>query len=165
MFDNCYPHPARFASLRSASASDPPHKGEGGASGSAGALACVRVPGPSGRRRLLRGLAHEFTRLGHPIIQRDRVPRRKFGRAPATIGMFALIYALERDEEPLTAARLARFAGMSEPQVHIHVQKLIDRGLVSREKIKGPHGKGRSFRLSIKHTGKTKRLIAAIESK
>lgn len=77
--------------------------------------------------------------------------------------MFALIYVLERDEEPLTAAPLARLTGLSEAQVHTHVQKLVDRKLVVRKKIKGPHGKRRSLRLSVKHTARTKRLIEMLD--
>lgn len=79
------------------------------------------------------------------------------------VGLFTLIYMMERDEEPLTAARLARFTGLAEAQVHTHLQKLIKRKLVDRTEIKSKHGKGRSYRLSVKHNAKTKRLIAALE--
>ena len=79
------------------------------------------------------------------------------------VGLFTLIYMMERDEEPLTAARLARFTGLAEAQVSTHLQKLIKRDLVERTEITSKHGKGRSYQLSIKHTAKTKRLIDAIE--
>jgi predicted transcriptional regulator len=98
----------------------------------------------------------------------DRIVQRTFaGETPAArlqqIGMFALIYMLERDEEPLTAARLARYTGLADGQVLTHLKKLMKRDLIKRTKITSKHGKGRSFQISIKHNAKTKRLIEALE--
>src|SRR5882672_8498830 len=98
----------------------------------------------------------------------ERIVKRTFaGETPAArlqqVGMFALIYMLERDEEPLTAARLARFTGLADGQVLTHLKKLIKRDLIKRTKITSKHGKGRSYQLSIKHNAKTKRLIEALQ--
>src|SRR4051794_19277260 len=98
----------------------------------------------------------------------ERIVKRTFaGETPAArlqqVGMFALIYMLERDEEPPTAARLARYTGLADGQVLTHLRKLLKRDLIKRSKITSKHGKGRSYQISIKHNAKTKRLIEALE--
>jgi predicted transcriptional regulator len=98
----------------------------------------------------------------------ERIVKKAFpGETPAArlqqVGLFTLIYMLERDEEPLTAARLARFTGLAEAQVHTHVQKLVMRNLVERTDTTSKHGKGRSYLLSIKHNAKTRRLLEALD--
>ncbi len=78
------------------------------------------------------------------------------------VGLFTLIYMLEGEEEPVTAARLAEMTGLADAQVIRHVQKLIKRDLVERTKILNKQGRGRAFALSIKHTPQTRRLLGAI---
>jgi predicted ArsR family transcriptional regulator len=98
----------------------------------------------------------------------ERIVKRAFAKESAAarlqqIGVFALIYMMERDEEPLTAARLSQYTGLTDGQVLIHLRKLVKRGLVERTKITSKHGKGRSFRLSIKHNDRTKKLVDALD--
>jgi DNA-binding MarR family transcriptional regulator len=98
----------------------------------------------------------------------ERIVKRAFAKESAAarlqqIGVLALIYMMERDEEPLTAARLSQYTGLTDGQVLILLRKLVKRGLVERTKITSPHGRGRAFRLSIKHNDRTKKLVAALD--
>jgi chromosome segregation and condensation protein ScpB len=43
------------------------------------------------------------------------------------------------------------------------VQKLVDRKLIERTKIRNKQGRGRAYRLTVKYSAKTKRLLDAIE--
>ena len=79
------------------------------------------------------------------------------------VGLFTLIYMLQGEEQPVTAARLAKMTGLSDAQVITHLRKLIDRDLVEREQILNKQGRGRAFHLSIKHNAKSRRLAKAIE--
>ena len=79
------------------------------------------------------------------------------------IGLFTLIYMLEGDPAPVTAARLAAMTGLADAQVIRQVRKLVARGLVERTKILNRQGRGRAFQLSIKHSAKTRRLLQGLE--
>ena len=78
------------------------------------------------------------------------------------VGLFTLIYMLQGDEKPVTAARISEMTGQSESQIHHQLQKLMKLKLVERTKIPNKQGRGSAFQLSIKHNAKTKRLAAAI---
>jgi predicted transcriptional regulator len=80
------------------------------------------------------------------------------------VGLFTLIYMLEGEDEPMTAARLSAITGLADAQVIRQVRKLVKRDLIERTKIRNKQGRGRAFALSIKHTPKTKRLLAAIDN-
>ena len=58
------------------------------------------------------------------------------------IGLFTLIYVLQDDEEPVTASRIAAMMGQSNGQVHRQLQKLLDRKLVKRERVRNRQGRG-----------------------
>lgn len=79
------------------------------------------------------------------------------------VGLFTLIYMLQGEEEPVTAARLAKMTGLSDAQVITHLQKLVDRKLVERKQILNKQGRGRAYQLVVKHTPQTARLVKAIE--
>jgi DNA-binding MarR family transcriptional regulator len=79
------------------------------------------------------------------------------------IGLFTLIYMLEDDPEPTTAARLAAMTGLADAQVIRQVRKLVARGLVKRTKILNRQGRGRAFRLTIKYGAKTRRLLQGLD--
>ena len=78
------------------------------------------------------------------------------------VGLFTLIFMLQSDEEPVTASRLSAMTGQSVGEIGIQLKKLIKVGLVERTKILNRQGRGYAFKLSIKHTAKSKRLIDAI---
>jgi predicted ArsR family transcriptional regulator len=79
------------------------------------------------------------------------------------VGLFTLIYMLQGEPEPVTAARLAGMTGLSDAQVLTHLRKLIDRKLVERKQILNKQGRGRAFQLMVRHTPQTSRLVNAIE--
>ena len=79
------------------------------------------------------------------------------------IGLFTLIYALQGEEAPVTAARVARMTGLSDGQILTHLRKLMAIDLIKRTKIKNKQGRGRAYQLTIKDTKETKRLTKAID--
>jgi len=79
------------------------------------------------------------------------------------VGLFTLVYMLQGDREPVTAARLARMTGQAAGDIGVQLKKLVDLKLIERTKIPNKQGRGRAFALSIKHTPKTRRLLAAID--
>lgn len=79
------------------------------------------------------------------------------------IGLFTLIYMLQGDKEPVTAARLSAMTGLADAQVITHLRKLTKIKLVERIQILNKQGRGRAFHLAIKHNAKTRRLAKAIE--
>jgi predicted transcriptional regulator len=78
------------------------------------------------------------------------------------LGLFVLIFAYETDKEPVTATRLSELTGQSRNRVYKQLEKLDEVGILQRTKIPSRHGRGRTYKLSIKHNATTKRLIAAI---
>src|SRR3954454_23576156 len=79
------------------------------------------------------------------------------------IGLFSLIYALEAEAAPVTAARLSELTKQSPGQISKQLQKLLAIGLIDRTKIVNKQGRGHAWGLSIKHTPQTRKLLAAIE--
>jgi DNA-binding MarR family transcriptional regulator len=78
------------------------------------------------------------------------------------LGLFTLIFVLQDDGQPITSARLTTVSGLKSSQVHRQLQKLLKIGLVERTAITSPHGRGRAWQLSIKHTPETARLLEAL---
>ena len=79
------------------------------------------------------------------------------------IGLFTLIYALQDEEEPVTAAWLAKMTELSDGQVLTHLRRLMEIQLIERTQIKNKQGRGRAYKLTIKDTKETKRLLRAID--
>ncbi|MEA2880643.1 MAG: hypothetical protein QOF14_5839 [Hyphomicrobiales bacterium] len=107
--------------------------------------------------------SRELIRMLVARIIDDAFPNETPAARLHQVGLFTLIFMLQGDEEPVTAARLARITGLADAQIIRHVQKLTDRKLVERTKILNKQGRGRAFRLTIKYSTKTKRLLEAIE--
>jgi predicted transcriptional regulator len=80
------------------------------------------------------------------------------------VGLFTLIYMLQGDKEPVTISRLMKITGQADAQLIKQLRKLMEADLVERTQILNKQGRGRAFHLSIKHTPKTKRLLAAIDT-
>jgi DNA-binding MarR family transcriptional regulator len=78
------------------------------------------------------------------------------------VGIFAMIFMLQGDQRPVTAARLAAMTGLQSGQVQRHLKKLLDIGLVERTAITSPHGRGRAWHLTIRHTPETAKLVKAL---
>jgi predicted transcriptional regulator len=109
-------------------------------------------------------LVYKLTRMfAEPILK--KVFHKESGAARLQqVGLFTLIFMLQADEEPVTAVRLSRMTGQSESQIHHQMKKLLDLKLIDRVKIPNPHGRGRVFKLVVKHTPQTKRLVKALTS-
>jgi len=81
------------------------------------------------------------------------------------IGLFTLLYALQDDKEPVTAARLAALTQQSASQIGKQLQKLMAIDLIERTQVLNRQGRGYAWHLSIKDTEKTRKLRKAIEQK
>ena len=81
------------------------------------------------------------------------------------IGLFTLVYALQDDKEPVTAARLAALTQQSASQIGKQLQKLMAIDLIERTQVLNRQGRGFAWHLSIKDTEKTRKLRKAIEQK
>jgi len=81
------------------------------------------------------------------------------------IGLFTLVYALQDDKEPVTAARLATLTQQSASQIGKQLQKLMAIDLIERTQVLNRQGRGYAWHLSIKDTEKTRKLRKAIEQK
>jgi predicted transcriptional regulator len=80
------------------------------------------------------------------------------------VGLFTLIWALEGNKEPVTAARIAGMTGQSPSQIHRQLQKLMALGIVERTRVLNRQGRGHAWHLSIKDTAQTRKLVRAIET-
>jgi hypothetical protein len=78
------------------------------------------------------------------------------------VGLFTLIFMLQDEDEPVTAARLAALTGQGHGEVGKQLQKLLTIGLIKRTAITSPHGRGRAWHLSVKDTPKTTALAKAL---
>lgn len=106
--------------------------------------------------------SREMIRMFVERIIEKAFPKETAAARLQQVGLFTLIYMLEGEEEPVTAARLARITGLSDAQVITHLRKLVARKLIKRTKIKNKQGRGRAFQLSINHTKETQRIVDAI---
>jgi predicted ArsR family transcriptional regulator len=107
--------------------------------------------------------SRELIRMFVERIVNETFPDETAAARLQQVGLFTLIYMLQGEEQPVTAARLAKMTGLSDAQVITHLRKLIDRDLIEREQILNKQGRGRAFHLSIKHNAKSRRLAKAIE--
>jgi predicted transcriptional regulator len=99
----------------------------------------------------------------------ERIVNEAFpGETPAArlqqVGLFTLIYMLQGDKAPVTAARLSKMTGLTDGQILRHLRKLTKLELVERVQILNKQGRGRAFYLAIKHNTQTRRLVKAIET-
>jgi predicted transcriptional regulator len=90
-------------------------------------------------------------------------PRETGAARLQQLGLLLLIFAYEEDGKPVTATRLAELTGQSRNRVYKQLEKLDAVDVIDRMDILSPHGRGRTFALSIKHNAKTKRLLKLLE--
>ena len=108
--------------------------------------------------------SRELIRMFVERIVNETFPDETAAARLQQVGLFTLIYMLQGEEQPVTAARLAKMTGLSDGQILTHLRKLMDRNLVERQQILNKQGRGRAFHLAIKQTAKTRRLAGAIAS-
>jgi hypothetical protein len=129
-------------------------------------------PPPRARLRVDQGLLSGFTMsttgvqpelfrllrmLIEPIL--DEVFPNETGAARLQqVGLFAMIYMLQGDEQPVTESRLATMTGHQQSEVNRQIRKLLAVDVIERTAITSPHGRGRAWHLSIKHSPKTEKL-------
>ncbi len=90
-------------------------------------------------------------------------PRETAAARLQQVGLFTLIYMLQDEKEPVTAARLSQMTGLADGQILNHLRKLTKLELVERVQILNKQGRGRAFHLAIKKNAKARRLVQAIE--
>jgi hypothetical protein len=70
------------------------------------------------------------------------------------LGLFILIFVLEENGTPVTAARLATITRQKDSAVQKQLVKLENVGVIERRKALSKSGRGRAFHLFIKHNEK-----------
>ena len=78
------------------------------------------------------------------------------------LGLFTLIFALEQNGKPVTAARLAEITHQSKSAVQKQLLKLEKVEVIERRQVLSKSGRGRAFHLFVKHNEKTEKLIRAL---
>lgn len=78
------------------------------------------------------------------------------------LGLFILIFVLEENGTPVTAARLAEITQQKVSAVQLQLVKLESVGVIERRKALSKSGRGRALHLFIKHNEKTERLMQAL---
>ena len=96
-------------------------------------------------------------------ILADILPNETGAARLQQVGLFALIYAMQGDDEPVTAARLTRITGQTETQIGNQLKKLMKVDLVERTQVLNKQGRGHAYAISVKYNAKAKRLVEAIE--
>src|SRR5205085_12662566 len=78
------------------------------------------------------------------------------------LGLFILIFVLEANGTPVTAARLAEITQQKVSAVQLQLVKLESVGVIERRKALSKSGRGRALHLFIKHNEKTEKLMQAL---
>jgi DNA-binding MarR family transcriptional regulator len=78
------------------------------------------------------------------------------------LGLFILIFVLEENGTPVTAARLAEISGQKVSAVQKQLLKLEKIEVIERRQVVTKSGRGRAYHLFIKHNEKTKTLLKTI---
>jgi predicted transcriptional regulator len=107
-------------------------------------------------------LSRKLLRMHVERIVNEVFPKETGALRMQQIGLFTLIYVLQGDEEPVTAARIAAMVGQTSGQVHRQLQKLLKLKLIDRKRIRNKQGRGHAWALTIKNTKETRRLAKAI---
>lgn len=95
-------------------------------------------------------------------ILKKVLPKESGAARLQQVGLFTLIYMLQGDDEPVTAARLAALTGQSQGNITTQLKKLLDVRVIERKKILNKQGRGYAWQLSIKDNARTRRLVKAI---
>jgi len=96
-------------------------------------------------------------------ILRNAFPGESGAARLQQLGLFTLIYLMQGDEEPVTARRLAEVTEQSDGDVSRRIKKLLALDLIERSPIGNPQGgRGQAYKITIKESPETKRLIKKI---
>jgi predicted transcriptional regulator len=78
------------------------------------------------------------------------------------IGLFTLIFMLDKDGKGVTAQELADRTGQTLSTIYKQAEKLERVGVVEKRKTLNKQGRGQAFFFSVKQNAKAKRVIDAI---
>jgi predicted transcriptional regulator len=95
-------------------------------------------------------------------ILADVLPNETGAARLQQVGLFAIIYMMQSDDEPVTVTRIATIAGLADTQVSYQLKKLLKVELVERTKILNKQGRGYAYAITVKYNAKAKRLLDAI---
>ncbi len=107
-------------------------------------------------------LVRQLVRMFIERIIRETFPGETGAARLQQLGLFVLIFAYEIEAEPVTATLLSELTGQSRNRVYKQLEKLDEVGIIQKTEILSKHGRGRTYKLSIKHNERTKRLLEAI---
>ena len=96
-------------------------------------------------------------------ILAEALPKETGAARLQQVGLLALIFMLQGEDEPITVSRLAGLTGQSVGEISRHLKKLMRVEVVERTQILNKQGRGYAWAISIKHNAKTKRLVEAME--
>jgi predicted transcriptional regulator len=108
-------------------------------------------------------LSQSLVRMLVERILADVLPNETGAARLQQVGLFAIIYMMQGDDEPVTAARLAAMTGQADTHISNLLKKLLKVGLIERTKILNKQGRGSAYAISVKYNAKAKRLLEAIE--
>ena len=107
----------------------------------------------------------ELFRLIRMLVERilaEAFPGESAAARAQQVAVFAFVFMLQGDDQPVTSSRIAAVSGLQTGQIHKQLQKLLRLGIVERTAITSPHGRGRAWHLSIGHTPETQALADAL---
>ena len=77
------------------------------------------------------------------------------------LGLFLLVFVLERNGEPVTAARLAEATGHPHTSIHKQMRKLLEAKVVGKRKAKNPGRRGYILHFYVMQNARTRKLLRA----
>ncbi len=79
------------------------------------------------------------------------------------LGLFLLVFVLEKNGEPVTAKRLSEATGHPNTSIHKQMQKLLKVGVVGKRKGTSSGRRGYALHFFVMQNAKTKQLLKAID--
>lgn len=96
-----------------------------------------------------------------PILA--RIFRNETGAARLQqLGLFLLIFVLEKDGEPVTTKRLSEATGHPNTSIHKQLQKLLKVRVIGKRKGPSSGRRGYALHFFVEQNAKTKQLLKAI---
>ena len=82
------------------------------------------------------------------VVERS-TPDETGSQRAQQVAILVTIWACHDESEPMTAHRLSEICGFTSRQISGIIARLLKRGLLRREKLVQPHGKGVMYALHI----------------
>jgi hypothetical protein len=107
-------------------------------------------------------LVRKLIRMFVERIMSEVLPDETGAARLQQLGLFTMIFSLEQEGEPVTAARLVEITGQSKSQVQKQLVKLERIQVIERRQVPNKVGRGRVFHLYVRHTEQTEKLLKAL---